>query len=231
MIIPDKDSLIGCCKHLPLSIDLNNIRDEIAAIPAQAWENARVRKGGGESSHSLFIKGHPPIQMKGFEDQPILAQLPATRSLIYEQLLGEPKTCLIAKLKPQGFISAHKDLISQPLVTNPEYEAYFERHIRLHIVISTNPNAWLTCCGEWFRLAEGEVWALNNRQSHGVMNLDDVSTRTHIIVDLTMKHALQNLLENSPATNGIIDTQLDKEFDQLTGATQKMGAHISSTKV
>ena len=79
---------------------------------------------------------------------------------------------VVAKLKSKGEIGTHID-----------EGAYNAAYDRFHIVIKTNYQTMFTCGGETTRMGKGEVWWLDNKQSHSVINAG-LTDRIHIIVDL-----------------------------------------------
>ena len=79
---------------------------------------------------------------------------------------------VLAKLKPYGRIEPHID--------EGGYCAAFDR---IHCVLTTNPNVVFSSGGELQHLRAGEIWQLNNKNTHGVTNAGGTE-RVHLIVDV-----------------------------------------------
>jgi hypothetical protein len=91
--------------------------------------------------------------------------------------------CLLARLPAGRAIAVHIDRAP-----------YFRKTIRIHIPIVTHDHAWMLCAGLGYRMAAGEVWALNSSAEHGVLNDHQTEPRTHAICDFLPTTALLNLL-------------------------------------
>ena len=171
----DKDKLIGCCVQLPGHFDVARMRAEIALIPAELWGEYRAEEQ--REAVAVFLKGYPPVQFKPDEDRPVLENLPYIRRIIYEQLPGTPRKCLVARLPAGGTIHLHVD-------EGKGMEEYFTETLRLHIPVYTNPQAHFFITPRFFTFGEGELWVINNRVEHGVINDHPQDERVHLIVDI-----------------------------------------------
>ena len=171
----DKDKLIGSCVQLPGHFDVDRMRAEIASIPAGLWGEYRSEEQ--REAVAVFLKGYPPNQFKPDEERTVLAKLPYLRQVIYEQLPGKPRKCLVARLPAAATIHVHVD-------GGKGMEEYFTSTVRLHIPIWTNPDVHFFIAPRFFALGEGELWAINNRVEHGVINDHLHDERVHLIVDV-----------------------------------------------
>ena len=79
---------------------------------------------------------------------------------------------MIVSLKPGGFVDWHVD-------EGP----YYERYLRFHIPLYTNPKAVLYSGGEGMNLMAGGVVFFNNRVIHSAINAGPVQ-RIHLIADI-----------------------------------------------
>jgi aspartyl/asparaginyl beta-hydroxylase (cupin superfamily) len=106
--------------------------------------------------------------------------------LIYETFQAPPQRCLFAKLRANGEIRPHID-----------QGAYFERTVRIHFPVVTNPQAIMLADKQSFHMQVGEAWALNNSAVHGVVNKHPTEARTHLICDYLPTEHLRQLLRDA----------------------------------
>lgn len=91
---------------------------------------------------------------------------------IAAQLRGELCRAMIVRLRPGGRVYPHID-----------WGKYYLTRDRYHIVVSAGPGNSLTCGGRTIEPREGEVWWLDNKQTHTAFNSSD-SPRVHVVLDL-----------------------------------------------
>jgi len=174
-MVIDKERLIGSCVQLPKKFDVDRMRAEILSIPAGLWGEYRAEEQ--QEAVAVFLKGYPPIQFKPDEERPILAKLPYLRRIIYEQLPGTPRKCLVARLPAGATIPMHVD-------SGKDMEDYFSSTLRLHIPVRTNPDVYFFIAPRFFSMGAGELWVINNRVEHGVINAHPHDERVHLIIDV-----------------------------------------------
>ena len=174
-MVIDKDTLIGSCVRLPGQFDVDRMRTEIHSIPEELWGEYRAEEQ--QQAIAVFLKGYPPIQFKPDEERPILAELPYLREIIFEQLPGTPRKCLVARLPAGATIPVHID-------SGKDMEDYFTGTLRLHIPVWTNPDVSFYIEPKFYAMNEGELWVINNRVAHGVANDHPDAERVHLIVDV-----------------------------------------------
>lgn len=188
----DKMRLIGGCVRLPVAVDAERLRAEVAGIDPAAW-GAAGRVGVHRAAESLFLRGHAPAEgRKEIEDRPILSGLPYIRSLIWELIPARPLRALLARLPAGTEIRPHVD--SGPLLA---------RTVRIHLPVETNDRVWMLCNHRAYRMVPGEAWALNNGAEHGVWNRHPDRSRTHLITDFEPTEALAALLAQGDGDLGI----------------------------
>ena len=73
------------------------------------------------------------------------------------------------------------------------------------------------CAGRIYRMAAGEVWALNNSTLHGVWNQHDSAARTHLICDFLPTPDLLDLLARGEDALGRIDHAAERFLAEHTG--------------
>lgn len=181
--ILDKASLIGGCVRLPISIDANRLRDEVERLPPSVWGHTGGRVGPHGVAEALFLRGFAPAEGDlPIEDRPELALLPYVREIM-AALLAAPLRCLLARLPAMATIRPHRDL-----------PPYFSKTLRLHIPIVTHGEVYMVASGLCYRMAPGEVWALNNSATHAVWNAHPTTARTHLICDFLGHAGLLDLI-------------------------------------
>jgi hypothetical protein len=185
--MPDKHAVIGSCLRLPVRFDLAKLISEFHTIADVLWGTRGGRVGVHVQTEAVFLRGYAPAEGDlPIEDRPVLAALPFTRALIYETFQAPPQRCLFAKLRANGEIRPHID-----------QGAYFERTIRIHFPVVTNPQAIMLADKQSFHMQAGEVWALNNSAVHGVVNAHPTEARTHLICDYLPTEQLRQLLRDA----------------------------------
>ncbi|MGB0135373.1 aspartyl/asparaginyl beta-hydroxylase domain-containing protein [Dokdonella sp.] len=180
----DKIRLIGGCSRLDLNIEAPRLQDEVARLPESFWGQSGGRVGVHNPAQAIFLRGHAPAQGNlPIDEREALAHLPAVRELIERIVPAQPMRCLIAMLPPGAVIAPHIDQAD-----------YFSKTIRLHVPIVTSDAVWMYCNGQSYRMRTGEIWALNNSSTHGVINDDDKCERIHLICDFLASAELEALL-------------------------------------
>lgn len=85
---------------------------------------------------------------------------------------------LIVSLKPGGVVDWHTD-----------DGEYFDKYLRFHLALVTNPFSLLYSGGEQRWVMQGELCWLNNRAKHSAVNMGS-TPRIHLIVDVKKKDAV-----------------------------------------
>jgi len=188
----DKHSLVGACARLPLTVDADRLRSEVAALPASIWGSTGGRVGVHRAARAVFLRGYAPAEGdKPIEDRPVLGRLPYVRFIIETLVPARPQRCLLAKLPAATAIPPHIDRAP-----------YFSKTLRLHMAVETHEQAWMLCAGQGYVMWPGEVWVLNNSAEHAVWNGHSVLSRTHLICDFLPDAPLLDLLASAERTLG-----------------------------
>ncbi len=210
----DKHRLIGACVRLPVTIDGTRLAAEVDALPRELWGSRGGRGGVHDRADAIFLRGYAPAEgSKPLEDRPPLALLPTIRELIDRTIHAPPMRCVLARLAPGASIPSHADS-----------GRYFERTIRIHVAVVTNPSVVMFVESKVYHMWPGEVWCLNNSGTHGVLNDDPVNARTHLICDFLPSPALIQLIASGDADLGVKDPQILRRFEELHLAAQSMTA-------
>jgi hypothetical protein len=191
----DKTALIGGCARLPLRCDAVRLRAEVEAMPTALWGTRGGRVGVHNAAQAVFLRGHAPAEGNlPIADREALEHLPYIREIITSLVPAPPLRCLLAMLPAGAMIAPHIDQAD-----------YFSKTIRLHLPVITHPQAWMYCAGFSYRMLPGEIWALNNSNTHAVWNASNELPRTHLICDFLPSPALLALLANAERELGVVD--------------------------
>ncbi|MET0225012.1 MAG: aspartyl/asparaginyl beta-hydroxylase domain-containing protein [Dokdonella sp.] len=189
----DKNSLIGGCIRLPIRCDVERLAAEVRTMPDALWGSRGGRVGVHTPAQAVFLRGYAPADGDlPVEDRDALAHLPYAQALIRTHIPAPPMRCLLALLPGGATILPHID-----------QAPYFGQTIRIHVPIATNPQTWMYASGLSYRMAPGEIWALNNSAIHGVWNGDHEQARMHLICDFLPSPALLALLAAADRDLGI----------------------------
>jgi hypothetical protein len=191
----DKNALIGGCARLPLKCDAARLRAEVEAMPAALWGTRGGRVGVHNAAQAVFLRGHAPAEGNlPIADREALEHLPYVREIITSLIPAPPLRCLLAMLPAGAMIAPHIDQAD-----------YFSKTIRLHLPVITHAQAWMYCAGFSYRMLPGEIWALNNSNTHAVWNASSELPRTHLICDFLPAPELLALLASAERELGVID--------------------------
>jgi hypothetical protein len=209
----DKAALVGGCMRLPLKIDADRLRDEIAALPDSLWGTRGGRVGVHKVSEALFLRGFAPAEgEKPVADRPPLNLLPYARFIIEQMLPAAPLRCLLARLPAGASIAPHTDLAP-----------YFSKTLRIHVPVETNASAYMIAGGLCYSMQPGEVWVLNNSATHAVWNAHPTLSRTHMICDFLPSPALGGLLRSGERNLGAHLPHVDQYFKNARYAKAAAG--------
>jgi len=198
----DKTALIGGCARLPLRCDAARLRAEIEALPASLWGTRGGRVGVHNAAQAIFLRGRAPAEGNlPIEDRETLAQLPYVREIIGTLIPAAPLRCLLALLPPGAVIAPHIDQAD-----------YFAKTIRIHVPVITHERMWMYCAGRSYRMAAGELWALNNSATHAVWNGSGELPRTHLICDFLGSPALFELLARAERDLGVVEAAVQERL-------------------
>ena len=198
----DKVALIGGCARLPLHCDADRLRAEISVMPASMWGTRGGRVGVHNPAQAVFLRGHAPAEGNlPIEDREALSHVPYAREIITQLIPAPPLRCLLALLPGGAVIAPHIDQAD-----------YFSKTIRIHVPVTTHARSWMYCAGSSYRMAAGEIWALNNSTTHAVWNADPDAARLHMICDFLPTPALLELLAGADRSLGVTDAAVQERL-------------------
>ena len=164
-------------------IDIARLVAAVAAQDAAAWNEHQHRQKDYEVHQQtqsivlLFanVDAWPAIEVIR---QPGWERLASTAVPIMDSIIerwyapgGRIIRAMAAKLLPGGKIEPHRD-------AHPSFDCGH----RIHVPITTNPRVRFTVDGRPFNLAVGQVYEINNKKMHSVIN-KGTSERIHFIFD------------------------------------------------
>lgn len=174
--------------RLPVPVDVPLLRAEYDTIPEDAWGvsywdvhcsiDVLLLRGGNRGVEDDFgaVEVH---------DAPIVARLPCIeRLLASDGPLGGARYAFLFRTKPGGITRVHDD----------QHEMY-QRAMRIHVPIITNPGAFLLSEGRSKHFAVGETWTFDNQAPHSVVNGD--TQRVHLIIDVDPNPVLAALVDRA----------------------------------
>lgn len=171
-------------------IDVRPLMKEVNENPA-LWDEITARQKSPDSSNvdtkSIFVRWSIAMTLEAaFNDvhavnYPAFEKLPAVSALIDQ--IGSAANAkrlgrvLLVSLKPGGLVDKHID--------EGAYADYYER---FHLPLSSEEgnlfySEWEFGHGEYVHMRPGELWTLNHKKPHWVINSSD-KERVHMIVDL-----------------------------------------------
>jgi len=173
----DKAKIIG-------NVNPDRFLAEIADYP-ELWSEITIRQDYKDSAHkdteSIFLRWSKGLNVSSAFNELTAIDYPAATKLknCYKlaQEVGrlveatELGKVIIAKLKPNGFITKHSDM-----------GVYADKFERFHVVLKSKEGNSFDIAEESFKMNEGEIWVINHKQEHSVVN-NSSSDRIHLIID------------------------------------------------
>jgi hypothetical protein len=200
-----KAALLGGCVRLPVSVDTGRLKDEVSRLPAAEWGSPGGRVGVHRAAEAIWLRGFAPAEGdRPIEDRAPLEALPTIRAFIESALGGLAQRCLLARLPAGAVITTHVD-----------QAPYFSKTLRIHVPIDTHDAVHMVCAARVYRMAEGEVWVLDNSSAHAVWNADPARPRTHLICDYVPDARLLALVANGERGLGRHDPDVLRRVSPL----------------
>jgi len=190
--------------ELPVDIDVEALRSDVAGLPSQAWTDSYwptvhgsvqlvLLRGGITKSKSDFLCTH-------VIDHPVLQTVPHFRSLIARDgPFGGCRYAFLFRMEAGGMATMHTDA-----------RQVWTTHHRIHVPIHTSPEAVLVVSGRGCHFAPGRAWTFDNQAPHGFAN--GPVERIHLIIDVAPNPSLDPLLEQAQFHEGTDATELCKRI-------------------
>ncbi len=178
--------------RLPVRLDADRMRIEVAALPAAAWAPHPNGDAGNSAVRLISVDGGENEEVNGImrmtphlERSPYLRQVLASFGVVWSR-------SRLLRLSPGAVVPMHADI----------HYHWFWR-VRMHVPILTRPEVQFTCDGERVHMAAGEAWIFDNWRLHQVENPTD-SDRIHLVADTSGSAAFWELIAQSEKAGGSI---------------------------
>ena len=157
--------------RLPVRFDLERLRAEVAALPAEAWAPHPNHIAGNTSLRLVSVEGGENDDVDGvMRPTPHLARLPYVRQVLASFGAVWSRSRLL-RLDPGAVVPEHADI---------NYHWFYR--VRVHIPIVTRPEVQFRCDGETVHMRGGEAWLFDNWRLHSVEN-PTPDARIHLVAD------------------------------------------------
>jgi LPS sulfotransferase NodH len=157
--------------RLPLRFDVERLRAEAAALPADAWARHPNDIKGNSAARLISVDGGENDEVNGrmqatahLQQSPYIRQILASFGVVWSR-------SRLLRLAPGATVPEHADI---------NYH-WFTR-VRLHIPIVTRPEVRFYCADQVVHMAAGEAWVFDNWRSHRVENFTS-DERIHLVAD------------------------------------------------
>ncbi|WP_129640943.1 sulfotransferase [Peristeroidobacter agariperforans] len=157
--------------RLPLRFDVERLRAEVAALPAEAWARHPNDIKGNSAARLISVDGGENDDVNGrmqatahLQQSPYIRQILASFGVVWSR-------SRLLRLAPGATVPEHADI---------NYH-WFTR-VRLHIPIVTRPEVRFYCSDQVVHMAAGEAWLFDNWRSHRVENFTP-DERIHLVAD------------------------------------------------
>jgi hypothetical protein len=157
--------------RLPIRFDVERLRAEVEALPADAWSRHPQEYEGNTAARLITVGGAQNDRIAG-----AMQPTPALRACPYmQQVLASLNTVWsrsrLMRIEGGGSVPLHSD-------TNHHW--FFR--VRVHIPVVTRPEVRFFCADENVHMAAGEAWVFDNWREHRVVN-PVPDARIHLVAD------------------------------------------------
>jgi hypothetical protein len=156
---------------LPRRFDAQRLREEVAALPPEAWAPHPNGIAGNSSVRLISVDGGENDLVDGImRETANLALTPYVRQVLASFGVPWSRTRLL-RLAPGANVPTHADI---------NYHWFYR--VRLHIPLTTRPEVRFHCGGTNVHMAAGEAWVFDNWRLHSVVN-PTPDERIHLVAD------------------------------------------------
>ena len=171
--------------------DVSHIQNQLQNLDNNIWDLNQIRQNiyeihkhtksidlmwSLESLSNPHYKNKKSKEYLLFDIDNFLQQI---KSLYINQYgKGKFVRIILTKLKAKQTIDLHQD-----------FGKSLENCFRTHIPIITNPDVYFIVGGESKNMKVGEIWEINNRNPHMVINKSDFD-RVHLIIDFDTTNSI-----------------------------------------
>jgi hypothetical protein len=185
--------------RLPLRFDVERLRAEAAALPANAWVKHPNDIKGNSAARLISVDGGENDDVNGrMQATPHLQQCPYIRQVLASFGVVWSRSRLL-RLAPGATVPEHADI---------NYH-WFTR-VRLHIPIVTRPEVRFYCGDQAVHMAAGEAWVFDNWRTHRVENFTP-DERIHLVADTSGSAAFWRMVALSDQSAETLTPALSRE--------------------
>jgi hypothetical protein len=182
--------------RLPLRFDVERLRNEIEALPADAWARHPNDIPGNSALRLLSVDGGENDGLHGLmQPTPHLERCPYIRQVLANFGVVWSRSRLM-RLAPHSTVPEHADI---------NYHWFYR--VRMHIPIITRPEVRFHCDGQSVHMAPGEAWIFDNWRRHHVENPTD-DERIHLVADTSGTAAFWQFVAQA-GSGGAADATLE----------------------
>lgn len=145
------------------------------------WSGVPLRSVGGRSDR-LYPD---PAASEPYADTEVLRRCPHVRAAL-DELHCELTSVRLLRLGPGARVREHRDYRL----------SYADGEVRLHVPVTTGPEADFVLAGTTVHMAAGECWYIDVTHPHRVTN-DGWSERVHLVIDAVVNDWLTDTLSDA----------------------------------
>jgi hypothetical protein len=157
--------------RLPVRFDVNRLRAEVEALPADAWSRHPSEYTGNTAARLITVGGGQNDFTAGeMQPTPALAASPYIQQVLASFSTVWSRSRLM-RIEGGGSVPQHSDMNHH----------WFYR-VRVHIPVITRPEVRFHCADQSVHMAAGEAWIFDNWREHKVSN-PTTDARIHLVAD------------------------------------------------
>ena len=167
--------------QLPLLFNVERLRQELEAIPAQSWQPHHEGFKGNYSLPLVSVGGSENNAFKGpMATTKVLNASPYLKSVLasFGEVIGRSR---LMGLEPGAEVPVHSDI---------NYHWY--KRVRIHVPITTTEDVQFYCGDKQVHMKAGEAWIFDSWKYHRVVNNSDIF-RVHLVIDICGSSRFWNL--------------------------------------
>lgn len=175
--------------RLPVRFDVERLRAEVEALPADAWSRHPQEHEGNTAARLITVGGtQNDLVGGGMRPTPALLASPYLQQVLASFGTVWSRSRLM-RIAGGGSVPQHSDM---------NYH-WFHR-VRVHIPVVTRPEVRFHCAEQSVHMAAGEAWIFDNWRPHKVVNPAS-DARIHLVADTTGTSAFWRLVGQGQADN------------------------------
>lgn len=157
--------------RLPVRFDVERLRAEVEALPADAWSRHPSEYEGNTAARLITVGGTQNDRVAGaMQPTPALLACPYLQQVLASFNTVWSRSRLM-RIEGGGTVPPHSDMNHH----------WFYR-VRVHIPVVTRPEVRFHCGDQSVHMAAGEAWIFDNWRQHRVENPARVA-RIHLVAD------------------------------------------------